>query len=71
MVVRVCERAVSSGAISVTVATDDERILQAVQAHRHRALMTKPGHLSGTDRIAEGAAALGLIYKLNSLNFMH
>jgi 3-deoxy-manno-octulosonate cytidylyltransferase (CMP-KDO synthetase) len=60
MVVRVCERAAASGALSVAVATDDERIRQAVEAHGHRALMTQPGHPSGTDRIAEAAAALGL-----------
>ena len=60
MVVRVCERAAASGALSVAVATDDERILQAVEAHGHRALMTRPGHPSGTDRIAEAAAALAL-----------
>ena len=60
MVVRVCERAAASGALSVTVATDDEKILQAVQGHGHRALMTRADHPSGTDRIAEAAAALGL-----------
>ncbi len=60
MVVRVCERAAASGALSVAVATDDERILQAVQGHGHRALMTRADHPSGTDRIAEAAAALGL-----------
>jgi 3-deoxy-manno-octulosonate cytidylyltransferase (CMP-KDO synthetase) len=60
MVVRVCERARASGASSVTVATDDERILQAVEQAGHRALMTRANHVSGTDRIAEAAAALGL-----------
>ena len=60
MVVRVCERAAASGALSVAVATDDERILQAVQGHGHRALMTRADHPSGTDRIAEAATALGL-----------
>ena len=60
MVVRVCERAAASGALSVAVATDDERIQQAVKAHGHRALMTRADHSSGTDRIAEAAAALGL-----------
>ncbi len=60
MVVRVCERAAASGAASVAVATDDEKILQAVQAHGHRGLMTRADHPSGTDRIAEAAAALGL-----------
>jgi 3-deoxy-manno-octulosonate cytidylyltransferase (CMP-KDO synthetase) len=60
MVVRVCERAAASGALSVIVATDDETIRQAVEAHGHRALMTRADHPSGTDRIAEAATALGL-----------
>ena len=60
MVVHVCERARLSGARSVTVATDDARILKAVEQAGHRALMTRADHLSGTDRIAEAAQALGL-----------
>jgi len=60
MVVRVCERAQASGARSVAVATDDERIFKAVKLAGHRALMTRVDHPSGTDRIAEAAAALGL-----------
>ena len=60
MVVQVCERARASGADSVTVATDDDRILEAVERAGHRALMTRANHVSGTDRIAEAAAALGL-----------
>ena len=60
MVVRVCERALASGARTVAVATDDERIAKAVEQHGHRALMTRADHVSGTDRIAEAAAALGL-----------
>jgi len=60
MVVHVCERARASGANSVTVATDDERILKAVGQAGHRALMTRDSHPSGTDRIAEAATALGL-----------
>jgi 3-deoxy-manno-octulosonate cytidylyltransferase (CMP-KDO synthetase) len=60
MVVRVCERAQSSGARSVTVATDDERIFSAVEQAGHRALMTRRDHASGTDRVAEAARALGL-----------
>lgn len=59
MVVRVCERAQASGARSVTVATDDRRILEAVERHGGRALMTRADHPSGTDRIAEAATALG------------
>lgn len=60
MVVRVCERACLSGAATVCVATDDERIAQAVRAHGFEARMTRPGHASGTERIAEAAAQLGL-----------
>ncbi len=53
MVVRVAEAAVASGAAEVIVATDDERIEEAVRAHGHRAVMTRADHPSGTDRIAE------------------
>lgn len=60
MVVRVCERARDSGADAVCVATDDQRIAQAVRAHGFEARMTRAEHPSGTDRIAEAAAALGL-----------
>ena len=60
MVVRVCERAARSGASLVAVATDDERIAEAVLRHGHRALMTRADHASGTERIAEGAALLEL-----------
>ena len=36
------------------VATDDERIYQAVEAFGGRAVMTRNDHRSGTDRIEEG-----------------
>lgn len=51
--------AVSSGATEVIVATDDERIIQAVEAFGGRALMTSLMHASGTDRIAEVAQLAG------------
>jgi len=60
MVVRVCERAQASGAAPVCVATDDERIADAVRAHGFEARMTRAAHATGTERIAEAAAALGL-----------
>jgi 3-deoxy-manno-octulosonate cytidylyltransferase (CMP-KDO synthetase) len=60
MVVRVCERAQLSGAASVHVATDDERIAAAVRSAGQRAVMTRGDHASGTERIAEAAALLGL-----------
>lgn len=59
MVVRVCERAAKSGAASVHVATDDERIARATREHGHAAVMTRADHASGTDRIAEVARKLG------------
>lgn len=60
MIARVCERAAASGAAQVHVATDDERIAAAVRAAGHSALLTRAEHASGTDRIAEAAAQLGL-----------
>ena len=60
MIARVCERAARSGAASVHVATDDARIAEAVRKHGHQAVMTRADHASGTDRLAEAAATLGL-----------
>lgn len=60
MVVRVAERAALSGAAQVVVATDHADILAACREHNVAAQMTRIDHLSGTDRIAEVAAALGL-----------
>jgi 3-deoxy-manno-octulosonate cytidylyltransferase (CMP-KDO synthetase) len=60
MVVRVCEQAAKSGAAAVHVATDDERIAQAVRAHGYSALMTRADHVSGTDRIGEATKKLKL-----------
>lgn len=60
MVVHVCERAAKSGAAAVHVATDDERIAEAVRAHGHQAIMTRNDHASGTDRLAEAANKLKL-----------
>jgi len=41
------------------VATDDERIMQAVEAFGGRAVMTRSDHKSGTDRIEEAAEKIG------------
>lgn len=59
MVVRVIEAVARSRATDVWVATDDERIRVAVEAHGHQALMTRADHVSGTDRIAEVVDRLG------------
>ena len=60
MVVRVAERARSSGAQRVVVATDDPRIAAAVTSHGFDAIMTRATHATGTDRLAEAAALLAL-----------
>lgn len=60
MVVRVAERASRSGAERVVVATDHLDIASACAEHGVAVCMTRADHLSGTDRIAEAAAALGL-----------
>jgi 3-deoxy-manno-octulosonate cytidylyltransferase (CMP-KDO synthetase) len=57
MVVWVAERAKSSGAKQIVVATDDLRIVDAVKQHGHQVIMTRANHVSGTDRIAEVAVA--------------
>lgn len=59
LVQHVYERAVSARcAADVVVATDDERIFDAVRSFGGRAVMTRTDHPSGTDRIAEVAAHL-------------
>ena len=49
----VYERAKSSKAQRVIVATDDERIEQAVKQFGGEVCMTRTNHMSGSDRIAE------------------
>lgn len=53
MVVCVAERARKSGAKQIVVATDDVRIMNAVNQHGYAAIITRADHVSGTDRIAE------------------
>lgn len=53
MVVRVAERARASGAAEVVVATDHAGIAAAAARHGIHAVITRKGHASGTDRIAE------------------
>jgi 3-deoxy-manno-octulosonate cytidylyltransferase (CMP-KDO synthetase) len=60
MIVRVAQRAATSGAARVVVATDDARIAAACAAHGVAAVMTREDHPTGTDRLAEAATLLGL-----------
>jgi 3-deoxy-manno-octulosonate cytidylyltransferase (CMP-KDO synthetase) len=56
MIQHVFERTCKAQCIHRTIiATDDERILQAVAAFGGDALMTRPDHRSGTERMAEVA----------------
>ena len=50
----------------VYVATDDQRILKAVENFRGKAVLTSIHHRSGTDRCAE---AIDIIERLENINF--
>jgi 3-deoxy-manno-octulosonate cytidylyltransferase (CMP-KDO synthetase) len=60
MVVRVARRAQASGASRVVVAADDPGVIDACRAFGVEAVMTAPTHPTGTDRLAEACAVLGL-----------
>jgi 3-deoxy-manno-octulosonate cytidylyltransferase (CMP-KDO synthetase) len=60
MVVRVAQRSALSNATQVVVAADSIEIVQACQAHGVRAMLTQVDHPSGSDRLAEASALLGL-----------
>ena len=53
MVQHVVEKALQSGADRVIVATDDERVQQALQTTGVEVCMTSKDHQSGTERLAE------------------
>jgi len=55
MVFHVCDRAKEAGAEQIVVATDDRRILDAVNDYGFDAVMTRTTHESGTERLAEVA----------------
>ncbi len=64
MVVRVAERVIglvqSGQASRVVVAADSPTIVQACAGHGVQALLTREDHPSGSDRLAEACALLGL-----------
>ena len=59
MIEHVYRRAAGAKSVdAVVIATDDSRIADAVAAFAATAVMTKPSHRSGTDRLAEIAEAV-------------
>src|SRR6516164_6345483 len=59
MIEHVYRRAAAASSIArVIVATDDRRIVDAVERFGGEARLTSPSHESGTDRLAEVAASL-------------
>jgi 3-deoxy-manno-octulosonate cytidylyltransferase (CMP-KDO synthetase) len=61
MIQHVYERAVESGAESVVIATDDERICKVAEEFGATVCMTSPDHKTGTERLAEAVVALGYL----------
>ncbi|HEX6834177.1 MAG TPA: 3-deoxy-manno-octulosonate cytidylyltransferase [Rudaea sp.] len=59
MILQVARRALDAGAREVVVATDDERIVEALRRSEVRVVMTRSDHASGSDRLAECATLLG------------
>lgn len=61
MIQHVYERAIQSGCLTeVFIATDDDRIVKAVNQFGGKSILTSPECRSGTDRAAEAAEKLGL-----------
>ena len=52
------DKAIQSGAMSVIIATDDDRIKQLAESFGAKVCMTSNNHESGTSRIAEAARIL-------------
>lgn len=61
MIQHVYERVAAASRIDrVVIATDDDRIMQAVRSFGGQAALTRTDHFSGTDRVAEVAALAAL-----------
>lgn len=58
MIVHVARRAAEAGLGRVVVATDTEAVAKAVRSHGYEAVMTRPDHESGSDRIFEALTIL-------------
>jgi len=55
----VYEKGIASNVDETVVATDDSRIMEAVEAFGGKAVMTSADHPSGSDRICEAAGKIG------------
>ncbi|MGL4668100.1 MAG: 3-deoxy-manno-octulosonate cytidylyltransferase [Saezia sp.] len=60
MIVRVAQQAAKSDALSVTVAADDDSVVQICKTHGVKAILTDAHHPSGSDRLAQASTLLGL-----------
>ncbi len=60
MIVRVARNAARSGASRVVVAGDHPDIVAACAAHGVDSVLTRAGHATGSDRLAEACTLLGL-----------
>ena len=66
LIQHVCERLADARRVTdVVVATDDDRIREAVESFGGRAVMTRADHPSGTDRVAEIAGSVDAELILN------
>ncbi len=60
MVVRVAQRALKSRAGRVVVAADSQEIIEKCEAFGITAVLTRPDHASGSDRLAEACSLIRL-----------
>jgi 3-deoxy-manno-octulosonate cytidylyltransferase (CMP-KDO synthetase) len=60
MVVRVARQAMKSGASQVVVATDSELVAEKCASYEIASVLTRSDHPSGSDRLAEACAILGV-----------
>ncbi|WP_158133291.1 3-deoxy-manno-octulosonate cytidylyltransferase [Vibrio navarrensis] len=60
MIQWVYEQAIQAGAQDVIIATDDERVADAVVAFGGKVCVTSPKHESGTERLAEVVKSMGI-----------
>ena len=68
MILHVVSRALRSGADEVVVATDDERVAEAVSNAGYEVALTRVDHTSGSDRVMEVAAQRGWTEEVRVIN---